>query len=135
MHDTKNDSLSKAIAYLGAVEVIDTRADSAPDADYPTVYAFPSQLPDVAPWRICDASTLVMLHEAHLHYAKSHAFDIFVARTKKMPDWWTPEQRWTYKCPDCGVYAGEDPDASKKCSGAAWKRITADLQTGAEISA
>jgi hypothetical protein len=133
----QQDALQRAIDYLGAVEV-------GPEFYGAPLYAFPTKLPDVPPWRTCDASTLMMLHDAHIHYARPRAFDIFVTRTKAMPAWWSPDFRFAVKTDDGATVPYHlrenalhhaEGVRSHRRNPADTYAITADLETGEEIAA
>lgn len=52
-----------------------------------------------------------------------------------MPDWWTPDSREATRCSICGTVAPDSWDEGP-CNVHAprtWERITADLETGAEV--
>lgn len=113
-----NDSLSKAIAYLGAVEVAPGR------------YAW--HVPIGGTWNVCTADDLLA--------GFTDAGEIFGV---PMPAWWEPNQRFARRCTGGGV-AGMRCGAIvsafmgcgrfKYCAGY-YERITADLETGAEVPA
>jgi hypothetical protein len=127
-----NDSLSKAIAYLGAVEV-------AP-ADYgergtlgtilvkPARYAF--QYGSHGRWWSASAATIALWWEKRDPDAGGCPHCVL------MPAWWSPQKPETYHCRICGDYFDESlGDTVLPRCGAAPSRITADLETGAEVAA
>ena len=119
-----NDSLSKAIAYLGAIEVAPGR------------YAIKS--PTAGTWMITSADGLAAIHDAKAP----------VGKYQIMPAWWSPEQRIMLRCPSCRGLISRWPkedawkvDRCEHCDNiliepdAGYERITADLATGEEIPA
>ena len=109
------DSLTKAIAYLGAVEVAPGR------------YAF----------RISGQNWFVSTTNALEYYFAGFASDgerleYLQARceTARMPIWWTPDQRFAWRSIVDGSF-WKDPGNDTNVR----ERIAADLETGAEVPA
>lgn len=113
-------ALQNAIDYLGAKEVA------------PGYYAFLS--PTLHRWCVFPAT--VFSHEKN---PDGFVLNVVDEASKPMPSWWTPEQRFAWRCIDkvCAkvflypsATAGHDSVAGHYA-----KRITADLNTGEEIPA
>lgn len=138
-----NASLSKAIAYLGAVEVTPGR------------YAFTMLRRDHADWRNFTACVsryewFTVSADALAVYSSQEYSEAYwlQAYAKPMPAWWSPEQRIMLRCPSCRGLISRWPkedawkvDRCEHCDNiliepdAGYERITADLQTGAEVPA
>jgi hypothetical protein len=107
---THDDSLARAVEYLGAVEVAPGR------------YAFRAF--GEGPWKIADHLETWPINEN-----STPAYRV------EMPSWWSPEHRTTERCPHGKLAAqacrytacGMGENATE------WVRITADLATGEEI--
>jgi hypothetical protein len=114
------DALANAIEHLGAVEVAPGR--------------YARREAPVVPYEI--------ISEAILRQYAPEAIATFGHRDRQfcgivtMPPWWTPEQRFAWRTSDGRRVV---PDASQRTPGTmrklGWERITADLQTGAEVPA
>lgn len=117
-----NDSLAKAITYLGAVEVAPEKA-AVKHGDH---------------WYIAPSSDLD-------EYANAdHRSRAFIAATWKiLPAWWSLEQRFAWRNLDgehdngerYTSFADARNDAAFDASRPLTSRITADLDTGAEVPA
>ncbi len=153
MTATTNDSLAKAVAYLGAVEVakIERAVDYLGATEIePDRYAY-FELDDL--WHVVNGSKLEPLAitlrsvsgskaqiKAHRIWRAGH-FDV------TMPAWWTPEQRFAWRIASNGPNVckadrsdryGSEAAAKREAhfiGGAAVERITANLETGAEVPA
>lgn len=101
-----NDSLAKAIAYLGAVEVAPGR------------YAFRAF--GEGPWKIAEHLETWPINEN-----SSPAYRV------EMPAWWSPDQRFAWR--DAKGFMYFHAERAKAYN--ATERITADLETGAEVPA
>ena len=112
-----NDSLAKAIAYLGAVEVAPGR------------YAA----------KIFDSSATGRWHLFPAERLKAIACDMDdprvlwwpALRSVEMPAWWSPDQRFAWR--DAKGFMYFHAERAKAYN--ATERITADLTTGAEVPA
>ena len=133
------DSLASAVASLGAVEVAppvcSLRHDHGVTPCEPdpgtTRYAWPSC--ESENWFVGDDAALL-----HAHEPEPLDYGHFVM----MPDWWSPERRFARRCTGRGVEGmrcGRIVEAFEKCgceyAMGYYERITADLNTGAEIPA
>ena len=117
-----NDTLTRAIEYLGAVEVAPGRYAWQPNGDEWRV------------WRVVDAETLLDL-------AAWVGLDPFRCG-HAMPTWWSPERRLAWRLvgdpTDTRYETKQDALADLRgigAIGATIERITADLNTGDEVSA
>jgi hypothetical protein len=120
-----NDSLAKAVEYLSAVEVAPGR------------FAFHDEVR--GRWYVSlDDSPMIMVGQMLDTDVHVEHMDMFWERTYRndcvlMPLWWTPGQRTITRCTICGgrgkhtVAHTGDLDTVE--------RITADLNTGAEVPA
>lgn len=121
-------ALAKAIAYLGAVEVAQAGDKTAGGSiAKTTIYAAKS--PTSGTYLCTDAPGLVAMVDAS---AKPTDY-------AEMPSWWTPESRFAWRC---GSIAFETENAARLYRRDLWPeldfpvtRITADLETGAEVPA
>jgi hypothetical protein len=104
----KNDALSKAVAYLGAVEVA------------PNKYA----LTWGKRWYVTDAEGVELTRLLG-------GGEMIASIPTKMPAWWTPEQRFAWR--DAKGFMYFHAERAKAYN--ATERITADLVSGAEVPA
>jgi len=115
-----NDSLTKAIALLGAVEVAPGR------------YAWQPPIGGWT-WNICTTEDL-------LSGWPSRSGEIFGV---PMPSWWSPSHRFAWLGPVDSLHPADRGDrhlyvsspASRDESVSRYQRITASLETGAEVPA
>ena len=118
----RNDSLAKAIAYLGAREV----------PGNPGFYASQNLL-GIGWWTIprdrVESLAVDILDPRVLSWPALDA--------AKMPAWWTPEQRfaWLNGAGNGERYSTEEEAFDHEWDQGAPERITADLETGAEVPA
>lgn len=122
MNDLKNDSLAKAIAYLGAVEVAPGKFTAFKDGR--------GQWRGLKPEAFRVDPDRMGGRDVYYNYCRVYA-------SFAMPAWWSPEQRFAYRSRTTGyVYPpftgqGQDPASCYP----AFERITADLETGEEVPA
>ena len=124
---TENPTLSRAIAYLGAVEVAPGR------------YAYKQRdyIGEPGTYVVANAWTIreVPIAEGN---SKQAAQALALTHTVQMPRWWTPERRFAVRLQGdiLGVYmrAGTSAARALECSLHA-EAITVDLATGKEIPA
>ena len=108
MSDTK---LASAIDLLEAVEVASGR------------YAYEGD----GHWFIATAESLIRCQIDDEFGLDEHS--------TAMPSWWSPEQRFAWRCDDCGEICETQDDLARVCTTQSVSRITADLNTGQEIPA
>ena len=128
MMDFTQNQFSKAIEYLGAVEVAPGR------------YAY-QQNPS-APWRTFDSDALCNLALNLGPGGKGYGPWAFTLEYAEMPAWWTPEQQfaWAFEYNDCGTIRrapGRFTDQTDAYFAGVGRvvKLTADLTTGAEVPA
>lgn len=127
-----NDALAKAIAYLDAVEVAPPSTEPPARGERAfTRYAVKS--PNGRWHTFCEA-TLAKFAEGPLNHFR---YQVTIGRAfALMPSWWTPEQRFAWRSNVTGFLLARNKDGSTR-KRAPWTcyRITADLETGAEVPA
>jgi hypothetical protein len=122
MQTQTNDSLSKAIAYLGAVEVAPGRI----------------AVPENGRWFIMNPHDVLIIAQDRP--------DVFTGTSIRMPAWFSPEQRFAWRfIPAGAAVAGNDgagvyttqaeAERKKLFADDRIERITADLETGEEVQA
>ena len=125
-----SDSLSRAISYLGAVEVA--------DADGKPWYAWQ---PEKDCWMLATSFELEQLAEKLDDEDDDNPPPL---PGVEMPLWWTPEQRFGYHVIDpegtityTGAWITDEPmlESRERADGWRVQRITASLETGKEIPA
>ena len=132
-NQTDTSALERAITYLGATEVAPGRYAYRDDATH-RYYVVTADVMERLP-QYLDA-------EDDSHTASHGGYSEWCADTQavEMPAWWTPERREAWRMTCDGGHVGAR-DASERF--AAWpaehltcsERITADLETGAEVPA
>jgi hypothetical protein len=122
-----NDSPVKAIAHIGAVEVSPGR------------YAFEHRVwlsdahGDEAFYYLVDEKGLKD-ERAFAHPSSQLFFEWLRQYTVRVqPSWWTPEQRFAYRAPNGAIFSAIPYYVGYAAK--YYERITADLETGAEVQA